>query len=417
MSSLETDAVNEAPSASELPPRARVTMADIEALGEQLFGFQSRVMSAVHKPAGEKASPLFNATQLAALCGRSPDAMMRLIEKAGDKSLPEGHSGSTGRTRSFTVAEARAWVRALAGPGARPEGKPGATVTVANFKGGVGKTVVSMSVAQGLSLRGYKVLCIDFDPQGSLTTLFGISPMGVREEETVLPLMYERGNPGASDMLQGSIRSTYWDGVDLIPANQSLFSGEFYLPLRQMRSRRRESEEPDFWFFEVLGKALDQGIRQAYDFIIIDTPPALSYMTMTTVWAADALLLPLPPEGIDFMSSAQYWSMLSELATGTTGGTGVEKSFAWVGVVASKVDATAGQTMHILKWMRAAYSDKLLSAEIPDTVAVKVGGLELRTVYDISKYVGSQKTLVRARTAFDKLVDEVAYLTRSTLWA
>ena len=389
--------------------KPRVSMADIEQLGMTLSAYQSRIVNVMRQPTGSKQAPRFNGAQLAALCEKSPDTMLRLFDKARERGLPDGGEK---RPRMFTLAEARQWVQAL---NPRPEGdRRAATLTICNFKGGVGKTVMSMSVAQGLSLRGYKVLCIDFDPQGSLTALFGVSPSDLVETDTVLPIMYPKSHPDSADVLQGSIRPTYWDGIDLIAANHALFSGEFYLPTRQLAATRTDSDEPGFGFYDVLNRALDKGIRQAYDYIVIDTPPALSYMTMSTVWAADALLLPLPPEGIDFMSSAQFWTMLSELGSANTS---LAKEFAWVGVVASKVNPSSGQTMNVLEWMRGAYSEKLLSAEIPDTAAVRVGGMELQTVYDISKYVGSQKTYARARTAFDKLVAEVDHLTKTTVWA
>ena len=66
--------------------------------------------------------------------------------------------------------------------------------------------------------------------------------------------------------------------------------------------------------------------------------------------------------------------------------------------------------------MQDGFGRHLLNLEIPETAAVRVGGMSLNTVYDISKYVGSQKTLLRARDAYDKAVDLVEHMTRSTLW-
>ena len=85
--------------------------------------------------------------------------------------------------------------------GVRPNGQPGAVIATGNFKGGVGKTTVSMSVAQGLSLKGYKVLCIDLDPQGSLTSLFGLTPTAMEEGETFFPLTVPLNDPRHRDTL------------------------------------------------------------------------------------------------------------------------------------------------------------------------------------------------------------------------
>jgi chromosome partitioning protein len=157
----------------------------------------------------------------------------------------------------------------------RPPGQKAITVAVGNFKGGVSKTTSAMILAQGLSLRGHRVLAIDTDPQGSLTTLHGILPeTEVDAEMTIGPLC-----EGSETDIRYAIRSTYWEGIDLIAAAPFLFSAEFALPARQMR-------DPSSRFWDVLNAGLDS-VRDLYDVIVIDTPPSLSYVTINALWAAD----------------------------------------------------------------------------------------------------------------------------------
>jgi chromosome partitioning protein len=395
-----------------------ITFEDIEQLAARLDEVQEAWQQETTHPTGVKRSPTFTATQLAELLKRTPDQLATLLKKAEELGLPGGEVPSAkGRTRNFTLAEVRAWVRKLQPYPLRPAGARGATVTICNFKGGVGKTVISAAVAQGLSLRGYKVLCIDYDPQGSLTSMLGMMPSRLDIEDTVTVLMAPRSEEYARDTLQQCIRPTYWDGVDLVPGTNGLFAGEFYLPLRAMNSRR---DEPGFKFYEVLNTALNNGIREEYDYIIIDTPPSLSYMVLTTFYAADALLLPLPPEGIDFASSAQFWGMLAEVASSTESDQrrdgAAKKTFGWIRVVPSKVDNTKLHANEMRQFMKLGYKDLLANTEIPETAAVRVGGARLESVYDISKYIGDRRTLLRAREAYDKLVDEVDFLTHRNVW-
>ena len=391
----------------------------IEAMEERADRVVEKVRSNSYAPSGRKPSLVFNATQLAKLCGKSPSAMARLLDKAASLNLADGTSmgangnGAATKKRSFTQAEAVDWVRAVSDTYfKRPPGSLACTLTIGNFKGGVGKTVASTSIAQALSLMGYKVLAIDLDPQGSMTSLLDVDRMAVDDEQTMLPLARPLSDAGARDTLQESIQETYWTGVDLVAGSPSLFNAEFFLPMRQMNVR----QEPTFRFLEVLDRALNKGIRQEYDYIIIDTPPALSYVTMNAFWAADALLMPLPAEGLDLMSSTRFWSMFTELARSAEKTAAAPKTFAWIGIVPSKVDHTKQYTKFNLDVMRAAYGENLLNAELPLSSAVSVGGTTLATVYDIQKYVGSKKTYERARVAFDALAAQIDFLTRTRKW-
>jgi chromosome partitioning protein len=421
-------------------PPPRVTLEDIEALVVDIVDIVDEVKAIAFTPTDAKLAPKFGTTQVAQLCRISHDTMLRRLEKAEEFGLPIGTLTNEAdpekptinrrKKREFTLEETARWITASKLAFRRPPNVPGCVMAIGNFKGGVGKTTIAMSLAQGLSLKGYRVLCIDFDPQGSLTTLFGIDPTDVVADQTFLPLAAVPSEEGARSTIRESIQKTYWHNVDLVAGFTGLFSGEFWLPTRQMNALNPENDDrheklvdgvvkkkdpKNFRFYEVLAKGL-QGVELEYDYIIIDTPPALSYMTMNAFWASDAILMPLPPEGLDFASSAQFWSMFTELASGTGAPTDTDKSFSWIGVVPSKVDGAKNHTKSLLKAMQGAYGKYLTTAQIPQTDAAKTAAMKMRTVYDIAKYVGGNKTYARARDAFDQLVEEVDHLTRQKLW-
>lgn len=405
------------PAESHISP---ITLDDLAALEAHIHAVIETVRATSNSPYGNKKAPSFNASTLAKLCGKSNTGMMRLLSQAGDLGLADGvvaaEDGSTRskNRRSFTLSESINWVRHVGTYFKRKPGTKACVIAVGNFKGGVGKTIVSTSLAQGLSLKGYKVLCIDLDPQGSMTSLFDIDRHGVDESQTFLPLTKHPRDPEYRNTLQESIQETYWAGCDIVAGASSLFGGEFFLPLRQMRA---DKDEPGFRFMEVLDRALDYDIRDEYDYVIIDTPPALSYITMNGYWAADAILMPLPAEGLDLVSSAQFWSMFTTLAGSAEKTATKPKTFSWIATVPSKVDHTKGFTKINLSVMRAAYQQYLIgNVEIPLSSAVSVGGTTLSTVYDMERYDGSARTYERARQAFDLLVDEVDYLTRLRKW-
>lgn len=285
-----------------------------------------------------------------------------------------------------------------------PGGAEAVTISIGNFKGGVSKTTTAVALAQGLSLLGHRVLVIDTDPQGSLTTLFGILPdTEVGEEDTILPLAM-----GTKTSIRYAIRPTYWDGIDLVAAAPMLFGAEFALPARQ-------TQEPGFEFWRVLDLGIDD-VRGEYDVIIIDTPPALSYTTINAFMASNGIIMPLPPNALDFASASQFWSLFSDLTTELLTKRGLSKEFDFIHVLLARVDSADTASNVVRQWIGQTYAEKVLPVEIPKTAVTGVTSAEFGTVYDVSKYDGSAKTFKRARDAYDSFVGHIEGSIRG-VWA
>lgn len=380
------------PVSPALAPRAPIDMRRIQALATRAESMVGQIRQRLLAPESRKVSPTFSAAQLATLCGVDKAHVNYRITK-GD--LPSGKLTPTGGKREFTLPEARTWTRSYRHEKMRPAGQRAIAIAVANFKGGVSKTTSSMILAQGLSLRGHRVLAIDIDPQGSMTTLHGILPeTDVSEDMTISPLCH-----GETTDITPAIRSTYWNGIDLVAAAPFLFSAEFALPSMQMRDTTAR-------FWNVLNAGIES-VRDLYDVIIIDTPPSLSYVTINGLWAADGIVVPIPPSGLDFASSAQFWSLLADL-----GGNldqqetdGSKKSFDFLHVLLSRVDQADAASPAVRQWIQATYGEFVLPVEIPKTTVTSNKAAEFATVYDVQKYDGSAKTYKRAVDAYDRFVD------------
>ncbi|QIE30492.1 AAA family ATPase [Caballeronia sp. SBC2] len=384
------------------PLRPEYTIRDIEDQANRVADVVERVRNSIFSPDYLKKSPTFSVTQLAALCRIDRSALMRRIAK-GD--LPAGKEINKAK-RDFTLSEARLWARAYGRSYVRQPGDRAVVVTTGNSKGGVSKTTTTMCMAQGLSLLGYRVLCIDLDPQGSLTSLCGFLPdTQVQEEDTVLPLC-----AGDESSLRYAIKQTYWDGLDVIGCSPVAFAAEFHIPSRQSK------REPGFRFYDVLNKGLEE-LRTEYDVILVDTSPTLSYLSLNAFFAADGLIMPIPPRGMDFASSSQFWTLFSGLATSIAEQAGGEKTWKFINVLLCMTEGQGNVNESVVReWVKVAYGDKLMTGEIPKTVVSSSSGTKFSTVYDITKYTGSAKTYQTARVAYDAAVDQVEAQIRR-VWA
>jgi len=374
------------------PITPRVNLDDLLSIAKRADGVLTGVRASMLAPEATKRPPLFSAAQVGEVCGLDAAGMQYRVRKG---ELPGASELEPGKKRKmFTLADTRVWARNFRKKNLRPDDAVGVVVAAANFKGGVSKTTTAVTLAQGLSLRGHKVLVIDMDPQGSTSNLFGFLNADIEDEHTLLPLCY-----GTEVSVDYAIQRTYWDGIDVIPSSLSLYSAEFALPARQ-------KDSADFEFWNVLKYGVDTA-RQNYDVIIIDTPPALSYLTINALLAADGLIMPIPPSTLDFTSSTQFWNLFNQLANSLVKMQGKTKEFDFVNVLLARVDSNDTSSTVVREWISAAYGDIVLPVEIPKTSVTAAASAEFGTVYDANVSEINSRTYRRAFDAYERFVEIV----------
>lgn len=333
-------------------------------------------------PDNEKQTPWFTQTELADLLGKSQNWLQRRLN-SGEEPEPV----MEGRKLRFTLAMAQQWTRRHRPEKMRPEGQKGLVLSVGNFKGGSTKTTTAVTLAQGLSIFGHKVLVIDADPQASLSNLFGVLPE-LDSPPTLLPVCN-----GQLDSVESLIQPTYWSGVDLIAAAPMLAQADIEL-----------AGQKEYW--QILSKALNP-VLDRYDVVVIDTSPTLSPLSATAFMASDGMLMPVTPNALDFASSAQFWGMFSEMFSNFEAFGVAPKDFEFVKVLLSRVDPNDSATAMIRQFVTIAYGEQLMPVEIPKTNVATSASSAFGTVFDIQINKTSKATYQRAREAYQAFVLEI----------
>lgn len=399
-----------------------------------------------YAPDGQKRLRKFSTWEVCRyLLDVAPAHLRRVLKN--NQALPQG-AGESG-SKWFTLEEVLILREHFASEGAsnkeykawRPEGLPAKVISVANFKGGVGKTSTCAHLAMSAALDGYRVLVIDLDSQGSLTSIMG----GKVEDEwsTAFPLLAKdfanhlqgenklrvaRGmtelplDETLTESLEVSprnlIQPTHWPNIDLIGAQLNLYWAEFQVPVWRMQVRS--------WpLWDALTNALEQGgLLNEYDIILIDTPPALGYLTINALAAADILLVPLGASFLEFDSTGRFFDMLySTFASIEEGENRIrrqdglpEMKFEWDAVRALITRFDASQQTDLANVIQAYFGDFMTTYRQELTAMVGQAGEQVNGIYEADYREFNRDTYVRGREAFDRTWAEVKEVLLGTWW-
>ncbi len=382
---------------------------------------------------GRKELRLFSTWEITKYLIPVAQAHFRRVLKQ-NPDLPQGRSETEGGAKWFTLDEVlrlRAYFGAQGSKAKeyrpyRPEGLPAKLVSVANFKGGVGKTSTAAHLAMSAALDGYKVLVLDLDSQGSMTSIFG----GRVEDEwqTVFPLLarhyathLRRENRSRLDRgeaplplddtltealgikAQGLIQTTHWPNIDLIGAQLNLYWAEFQIPVWRMQAR-------SWKLWDALTETLEaDGILNEYDLIFVDTPPALGYLTINGLAASDILLVPVGASFLEFDSTGRFFDMLHSTFASIEEGENIaaralgreELAFEWDAVRAVVTRYDGSQQAELAALMQA-YLGRTLSPHRQDfTALIGQAGEQVSGIYEADYRDFNRETYVRGRETFD----------------
>ncbi|GLS34913.1 plasmid partitioning protein RepA [Mesorhizobium tianshanense] len=334
-----------------------------------------------------------------------PESTLKLMSNEGKGPVPARLENNH---RAYTLAQinelrelsaAQRPTEALRFLPHRRDGEHLQILAVANFKGGSAKTTTSAHLAHYLALHGYRVLAIDLDPQASLSAMFGAQPeMDVQHNETIYAaLRYDDERRPIREI----IRKTYFTGIDLIPGNIEVMEYEHETP--RFLSKRQVSS--DSIFFERLRLALGE-VEDAYDVVILDTPPSLGFLTLGAIYAATGLLVTVHPAMLDVMSMSQFLLMMGDLIS-VIRDAGATMKQDFLRYVVTRHDPMDHSQVHVVTMLRHLFTEDVLTSTAVESAAIETAGLAKRTLYELESGNISAATAKRARESIDAVNDQI----------
>lgn len=212
-------------------------------------------------------------------------------------------------------------------------------ISISNHKGGVGKTTSSLNIGAGLQQLGKKVLLVDLDPQANLTTSVGIQ----QGDRTIYDYLVKKEHPVSPVQVIPNL--------DIIPSTLDLSAAEIELSAETGREY-------------ILGELVLDPMRENYDYIIIDCPPALGLLTINALTTSDKVLIPLQAHYLAMQGITKLVDVVKKIQTR------LNKKLVIGGVFVTQYDKRKTLNRDVVASLQSYFKDLIFATFIRDNITL-----------------------------------------------
>jgi chromosome partitioning protein len=371
---------------------------------DQLGSALEQQMRRISSPDDRKSDkPLrrFTIREMADLCLRINYNTLRHYLKV-ISGLPEGVM-EPGNRKTYSLEEIHEIQKALYAAGKLPAdgtpwrlpGEATAVLLIYNLKGGVAKSTLAANTAQLLAARGFRVLLLDLDPQASLSDLFD-----VKADLDDLPSIYDVlrydtadvASMDAADVIQG----TYFPNVDIMPGSISLT--EFEYETAQAAAR-------GIPFYKRLQDKLAP-IMDAYDVVLIDSPPHLSFSVIAAIYSCTGMLIPVSAGMLDVVSLEKFLDLASSTLSSIDDAVGAKK-VDFVRYVLTRYQPNDAAQLQLSSFLRHTLGEAMLKTDMLASTAIADAGNTMNPLLEIEPGEFTRKTYDRILESLQGIALEI----------